>query len=849
MTPPPPLRVVKGVESVDVPAFGPSGPNSLADGVAVQGGSVATFRIDVTHAGTAGGADGTAVGGLDVWDVLPAGLDCTAVSNVRVDVGPTTAPTIACTDPGGPGQPTFAGSDALSLLRVTWALPGDLPTEQVAPGERVGILYDLAIPDPAGVSTVYADTAHVHRYQQATNVPGVVVPLYPKENVDTTLAPDLQTAPVARDGSSVRVRSPLVAKTGVTAITEQNNNTPNQATVGEVVTYRYSVVVPAGTEVYSGTLVDGLPTGIVPQAPPATLLFHPDSSLPATATPPAGVVLDPATGALSFGPVYANGTDTDQRFEVELTARVTTAAITSTQNAVTRTNTARFESLAAPGGDPLVPVTAGYGVNLRQPRPTLTKATDQTTPVAGGTLVTFTLTAANANTNGTGTNRPPLHDAFLVDCLPAGLVFEAYGADPGTTPVGGNGSNGCAAGTTRLVWSLGDVAAGPPLIRTYTARLPLDAVGGDAYTNTAQLSGSSLDDGKTDPLGPDNALERSYSTTATSTVEVAGAVLAKSVTPGRATIGERLTWRVATGALENTSFFEASLVDRIPAGIADVQLASIECLELTGPVRSCGTLTGTALTPVPQADGSTLYGWSVGDLVVGSQPRALLVTYSGRIADEAVNVAGRAVVNTAHTAWNVTDGRTPTAADFAFDRQSETDSATATVLEPRLSVAKAVTDATPEPTQRFGYAVSVTNATGASVSAAFDLVVIDVVPRGVVVDPASISDGGELTGADPVTGGGTITWDAADLPGPLAPGARHRPGLRGGARPVGAADLGRVGQPGHGGVVREPDHRWPGLLGAAGDRSRHAPVPPPHHGQGGPRPLARRTSATRSGGR
>ena len=175
---------------------------------------------------------------------------------------------------------------------------------------------------------------------------------------------------------------------------------------------------------------------------------------------------------------------------------------------------------------------------------------------------------------------------------------------------------------------------------------------------------------------------------------------------------------------------------------------------------------------MPQADGSTLYGWSVGDLVVGSQPRALLVTYSGRIADEAVNVAGRAVVNTAHTAWNVTDGRTPTAADFGFDRQSETDSATATVLEPRLSVAKAVTDATPEPTQRFGYTVSVTNATGASVSAAFDLVVTDVVPRGVVVDPASISDGGELTGADPVTGGGTITWDAADLPGALAPGAR-----------------------------------------------------------------------------
>ena len=99
--------------------------------------------------------------------------------------------------------------------------------------------------------------------------------------------------------------------------------------------------------------------------------------------------------------------------------------------------------------------------------------------------MTFTLNAANVNTNNTATNRPPLHDAFLVDCLPNGVVFDAYGANPGATPSAGTGTNGCAVGTTRLVWSLGDVAAGPALTRTYTARMPIDAVGGDSYTNTA----------------------------------------------------------------------------------------------------------------------------------------------------------------------------------------------------------------------------------------------------------------------------------------------------------------------------------------------------------------------------
>ncbi len=99
-----------------------------------------------------------------------------------------------------------------------------------------------------------------------------------------------------------------------------------------------------------------------------------------------------------------------------------------------RTNTARFESLATAGGDPLTPVTAAYTVNLRQPRPTLAKTTNQPGPVPGGTLVTFTLTAANVNTNNTSTNRTPLHDAFLVDCLPNGVVFDAYGANPGADP-------------------------------------------------------------------------------------------------------------------------------------------------------------------------------------------------------------------------------------------------------------------------------------------------------------------------------------------------------------------------------------------------------------------------------
>ena len=61
-----------------------------------------------------------------------------------------------------------------------------------------------------------------------------------------------------------------------------------------------------------------------------------------------------------------------------------------------------------------------------------------------------------------------------------------------------------------------------------------------------------------------------------------------------------------------------------------------------------------------------------------------------------------------------------------------------------------------------------TNANTATTSAAYNVTVTDTVPTGVVVDPASISGGGTISGANASTGGGTISWT---LPGPIAKGA------------------------------------------------------------------------------
>ena len=100
---------------------------------------------------------------------------------------------------------------------------------------------------------------------------------------------------------------------------------------------------------------------------------------------------------------------------------------------------------AATGGTALPDRTAAAAVTVVEPAPTLTKTNNGGASVVGGQTVTYTLKPTNP------AGRPPLHDGWVRDCLPAGLTFAGYGGPPAgvttSAPVAGDGSNGCAAGT------------------------------------------------------------------------------------------------------------------------------------------------------------------------------------------------------------------------------------------------------------------------------------------------------------------------------------------------------------------------------------------------------------------
>ena len=783
--PGPPVALTKGVAAVNSPASGPNPANT--DGSTVEEGSVVTYRIDLTNPGRAGGptAPGNvAVLGLDPMDVLPVGIDCAHTSNFRLAthgaIPPATSLTAAplpggiasCTDPGDAGHPnvnsSYGNSATQSVIRWTFPTPDASDTYTIGFGESMTLLYDATLPNQISVSTRFDNSAGVRSVSARTNVPGVE-PYYPADNVDAAVPSDSWDIPAADDTSWVATPAATVTKTVVTDIGESGNNIPTgtpplptpQATIGETMTYTVGVVVPAHTTVYNAVLTDPMTTGItrlVSTAGYSATGVAPVGSLPG------GFTFDSATGTLTFPSTYQNSTGTGQLFQVTITARMST--LVGNTHGTNRDNTARFNSKATLGGTPIAERTATARVAVVEPNPSLTKSASSA-DVIGGQTVTYTLVAANS------ANRPPLHDSQVIDCLPAGLTFGSFSTIPvGTTATQGasTGADGCHSGETRILWSIGSLLGGVANSKqlVYTATVDPAAAGGAIYRNDASLTGGTLNDGTTTP----NPNERTYDVGAHAQVKVTGQQLTKGVTPDHAPVGGTVEYQVATRIPANTTFYQAAIVDQLPTGLSanapDLSTVSVTCSQVVSN-SPCGSLSPSFGTPLTSS-GQTI-GWYLGNLPADtSSDRIITVTYRTVVRNIPGNTAGTTRTNAAHVRWSTDPGATvpSTVGDAQTLPQAEGPAqATLTVTEPSLTITKAVSNPTPAVDDSFTYTVRVTNASGVNVAQAHDIDVTDDIPAGVIVNGTSISNGGVLTGTNPTTGNGTITWN--DL-GPLAPG-------------------------------------------------------------------------------
>lgn len=805
IVPAPPVRVIKGVESIDVPLTGPNAANSNVDGSTVQQASQVRFRIDLTNLGEQRTFDAFSVRRVEVLDVLPVQVRCASIAAIT-NFG-TVTNLGRCIDPGqtvGGFTNTsttqsmirwaFDESDAYALFPAGEPLPA--PPNGAESGTR-SLFYTMTIPSTTSVSTRFDNTAGVRTYGAFTNLQGQTSPNYiPANNIDPSLNSQANAEP-ARDTSWVITRSATVGKFVTSWISETNNNystatpaptaalpivnTLAQAVVGEYVTYRYFVDVPAQTTVFNASLTDQLPASnngafvIVADPPPASGApaasagFYAVAGSGSPAALPGGFTFTRTDGALAFPATYTNSTTTAQRFEVVISARVADTQLGPTDEP-TRTNTARFNSNGALGGPALTAVTSAARVQIRQPVPSLTKRASETSDaalpagniVAAGQTVKYTLTATNTS------GRPPLHDSWLVDCVPSGLgtvtILAPQAGDVGPVPGTGTAGNGCATTETYLAFKIGSLAGGASVARQYTAVVSTQSVGGAVYPNTARLTGSSLNNGKDTPQSPNDATERAYSTTASESVRVLGASLDKTVTPGQATIGEDVEFTLRVDVPANTNLYQAAVVDRLPLGYTlRSPLAPVVSCVFAGTSDPCGAPTLQSvlgptndLTPTPPARSAQVIAFSFGDVLSNARARVVTIRYPATVSKADANVqGGPPLVNTAQARWDLVDTNTvPTTPLYPWTAGGNTDDATVTVIEPKLTIAKSTPDLTIEPGQEFTYSIRVQNTGG---STAYNTVITDTIPAGIELVPGTVASPSPDQGG--TVSGKTITWN------------------------------------------------------------------------------------------
>jgi uncharacterized repeat protein (TIGR01451 family)/fimbrial isopeptide formation D2 family protein len=745
LSPAPPLALDKKVNGAD----------SLTP---VQEGQSLAFTIDVSHIGTAANSTDP-VDTVEVWDVLPAGFDC----------GDITA--------SSPAINTITDCLALAdgTTRVLWNL--DLSAAPLEAGQSTRISYTLVVPSPLSISSTHVNTAAVTRYTPITTdgiTPGASrATFYPTNPVGAYPA-ETKNAPQASDTASISLAAARAAKSVVTtSVTESNNSTLTQATIGETVTWSYSAEIPAKTSIFNGLLDEQAPAAARWSAVGTPTLT---SSAGAVAWA-AGCARDATefrlctdTANASFGDVFfptswTNTTTAAVTFTVSLTMRVADTGANSHGAAFANTAVLTSTPTTATTGA-VERARASAQVTIVVPAPALAKNVSLTaatgpwsnadTSANGGQTVYYRLTASNTS------GRPPLHETVIVDCIDSRLTAFTNLTSPTVAtvsgPTAGDGLNGCALGRSKYTWTLtSDLGATAAQI-VYSAQVPSPIPASSTFRNDAALSGTTM------PGVIDG--ERTLTATANRTVTAAVPIPTKTrLSPsGSAVPGETVTWRVTVPIPVGVNLYEARILDTLPTQLGTAAAATFTVSCGTGWTDPCPTATRLSAP----AGSPQVLGVYLDDIAAASTQRILYLDVTSVVATS-VAATNATATNTARISWNTTDSTPPTTA-VAGTATSANATATVDIRHPLVTVAKAVSGAgTPKAQDEiFSYTVTAT-ASPTDNKNAYNVRVVDTVPTG-VIPVVSTTDGTPLADGATVAGGGvwnagarTITWQLSTL--------------------------------------------------------------------------------------
>jgi large repetitive protein len=744
----PKLELTKSVIGIT----GESGKVEGGNGTDAEGGQTVTYSVAVHNSGNA------EANGVEIWDRLPTnnGVSCTGVT---------------------PGAPTKGV--AFKCTTVEGKPVGEWTGVSVAPGATTTLTYSMPLPSEVAPSQIYVNTAGVTQYTSETNSPGTFS-YYPEGNIAGKTFEEAHPPNVGRVEDSAQVETaPLTfTKTG-TAPFEQGtgNNNSSQATIGEKIKYLVTLKIPAGSELFGSPEITD-PLGNRLELVPETVVGRVNG----IATPTAGVDVGPHTGKgnpfLKFPATYKNEAKSKEDVvELEFEAIVTDVAENGREVSVGELNKGELVNEAKltfneQEGKPVTTPPAKAVNQIVEPLISLTKSNNATGGVVEpGKTYKYTVTAFNAANAGPVERVSTANEIEVVDTIPNGMTPVN-----GTEKVKNNEpveSGGIWHEATRTItWTIEKLEPGANKGLSYSVLIePTNA--GSTYKNTVVAKTSSLPGvviGERTASSPSHA---GYEAKAENTVKLAEAGLTKNVVaPKGETIGDPLVYTLTFKLKPQVRYFDTTVEDQLPKGVAPFGKATIKCSPECEPVAA-----GAQELSKTENNQTTL-AWYFGKVEEASVERTITIEYSAYIAQELEPgvkvVKGTPLTNKAIGLYNgeakITPPTTPPA-QSEFTNKTPKASKTVTVTEPHLVIRKKVAgNSAPgfvAPGDALTYTIEVEN-TGNS--PAYDAVVEDDYPRPAGALGAPITAGGAGEEFLKPEAGKPLRWV---IKGPIEPGAAH----------------------------------------------------------------------------
>jgi uncharacterized repeat protein (TIGR01451 family)/fimbrial isopeptide formation D2 family protein len=500
----------------------------------VSGGDTVNYTITIANIGW-----WTAFNNVIV-DTLPVGMrgtDPSATVAVTLDAAPLTA--------GVDYSVSYSGASG----ELSVDLEGGTSDTDIPAGSVLVITYTATVDGDVGSGSTLTNVASVS-YNSRIDGSG--------RQVDRTTDPDDENT----DDSTVEVDPVEIAKSIIG---------PNPATIGDEVTYVYTMTIPAETVAYWPEILDVIyADGIAYVAGSSSLSDVSGSPLASAAfrggTSDPGVNYgSPIPGAtftwlldtiINAGP-GATG-DTPYVFQLSFRARVTgladdgttwlwwppTADDSADDNGSIRWNTTDEGA----GVTNRTRTSNRETTDVDQPYLVLDKSNDAVGTKGGGDPVVYTIRIDN---NGWWT----AFNNVIVDTLPVGMraadpsatVAVTLDAVPLTAGVDYSVSYSGASGELTVDLEGGtsdtDIPAGSRLVIIYTATIDGDVGSGSTLTNVASVSYNSRTDGNGRQV--DRTTDPADANTDVSTVNVRTVTVSKSITgPNPATIGDEVEYAI-----------------------------------------------------------------------------------------------------------------------------------------------------------------------------------------------------------------------------------------------------------------------------------------------------------------